>query len=449
MGGSNNIDHFDELFILHTSTWLFSKVRSESCPFGNFSGLTVTSLPNSSTYEAFIFGGSTWLDFIATVSSDVFLTCRTSTSECDVAWKRIGCPQNKALLKKNEVGRHLWPHPRFAHSACVIDDRFVLVHGGWGFREENEIEEYIDGDDIFFSDFKLYNIDQNLWEDVHVDHFLPKDKRFGHNVFCLNHLDIVVGICGSNGLHPLNDVFVYSFKSPSEKLLDTFVANHLESDNRAEEDTVCGLLGDFYKPVFVGVQFQKLLQSKLFHDVEFVVSGHIIPAHKCILAAKSAVFLAMFSSDFQESFSDGIHVENTSSDIFESFIRCLYGEDVRKILCFDNLLGILKLANRYRVLDIKYECEVCLCMQVNSTSVISLFCYADEYACPYILRRCIEYVAQLDRRDIVSELKSVNPCLVQMIQPYLCFLSNDSKKMILKPSCAAKKRKYLNSTMED
>jgi hypothetical protein len=73
MGGSNNAHRMDELFVLHTNSWQFSKLHHSPCPFSNLAGLTVTPCADASEHRAFVFGGSSWQDLVATVSSDVFL----------------------------------------------------------------------------------------------------------------------------------------------------------------------------------------------------------------------------------------------------------------------------------------------------------------------------------------------------------------------------------------
>jgi hypothetical protein len=49
---------------------------------------------------------------------------------------------------------------------------------------------------------------------------------------------------------------------------------------------------------------------------------------------------------------------------------------------------VLELAERFRVLDIKFTCEVVLCGQVEVANVIDMFRYAEALQCPYLLRRC-------------------------------------------------------------
>ena len=51
------------------------------------------------------------------------------------------------------------------------------------------------------------------------------------------------------------------------------------------------------------------------------------------------------------------------------------------------LQEVLELSERFQVLDVKLMCESFLCLQVDWLNVFDLCRYADEYNCPYLMRR--------------------------------------------------------------
>eukprot|EP00959_Pyramimonas_sp_CCMP1952_P133853 2799216-Pyramimonas_sp.AAC.1 len=69
---------------------------------------------------------------------------------------------------------------------------------------------------------------------------------------------------------------------------------------------------------------QQQLDSAAFHDVCFVVEEQRVPAHRCILSARSAYFRAMLSDGFRESDNLEIHIHDTSCAAFQALLKYLH-----------------------------------------------------------------------------------------------------------------------------
>eukprot|EP00976_Prorocentrum_cordatum_P104940 1194088-Prorocentrum_minimum.AAC.1 len=93
---------------------------------------------------------------------------------------------------------------------------------------------------------------------------------------------------------------------------------------------------------------QQLHPAAPFHDVCFVVEEQRVPAHRCILSARSAYFRAMLSDGFRESDSPEIHIQGTSCAAFKALLAYLYTDrmevDEDKVLLFD----LAKLCDQYQ-----------------------------------------------------------------------------------------------------
>jgi len=449
LGGSDNVQMFDDFYILHTNSWRFSMVQHDhgSCPISNMAGASVDRFIDGPEIKAIVFGGASWQELVADVSSDVYVV-DISNGEASFQWQRIS--HTKATGKKKNR-QTIWPHSRFAHATCFLDSEHLLMHGGWGFREDGDEEDDAagGGEDLFFGDFKAYSTFTNSWCDVRCNSKLYCRQRFGHKMFCLRHLGVVVGVCGNNGLHPLNDVFLLAYNVSTTRI--EFEAPSSSSSSSSSSSPAAGtvmtketILDDFYCPSAISKQFRSILDKGLFSDVKINVSpscnnktdapSHlhcaegessaqeiaVFCAHKCVLAARSEVFTAMLNSSFRESSEGVIHIEDSSPTVFAAFLQCLYGSDVSDILSFDNLLGVLDLANRYQVLEVKYECEVSLCMQANADNVVSLIGYANDYSCPYVLRRCLDVVKKIKHNDdLICSIRESYPNLWEPISLYM------------------------------
>ena len=64
-------------------------------------------------------------------------------------------------------------------------------------------------------------------------------------------------------------------------------------------------------------------KSNNFSDVIFVVCGREVPAHRCILAARSLYFRAMFC-DFKCDASQPININDVEYDVFKCIMQYIY-----------------------------------------------------------------------------------------------------------------------------
>ena len=70
--------------------------------------------------------------------------------------------------------------------------------------------------------------------------------------------------------------------------------------------------------------FEKLLKDSRFSDIKIVVGTQTFSAHKCILAAQSHYFAAMFESNMKEVKEGEVHITDISANIMEEILRFIY-----------------------------------------------------------------------------------------------------------------------------
>nr|XP_018896904.1 PREDICTED: BTB/POZ domain-containing protein 2-like isoform X2 [Bemisia tabaci] len=101
-----------------------------------------------------------------------------------------------------------------------------------------------------------------------------------------------------------------------------------------------------------------LFENKLLCDVEFVVGSGAdtekIPAHKLILAARSAVFFAMFSEKWSAESSE-INVEDVEPAAFKQMLKFLYSDKIN--LSLETVTAIIYVAEKYAITALKNRCS--------------------------------------------------------------------------------------------
>lgn len=74
-----------------------------------------------------------------------------------------------------------------------------------------------------------------------------------------------------------------------------------------------------------------MLESGKFSDVTLCVEGEELPAHKAVLAARSAVFETMFETECLETRSGKVHFEDISLDVFKQLLRYIYTGELENL----------------------------------------------------------------------------------------------------------------------
>ena len=95
-------------------------------------------------------------------------------------------------------------------------------------------------------------------------------------------------------------------------------------------------------------EFSRLRNNQILTDVIFEVQGRRIPAHKVIVAAGSEYLERLLAGQFKEAREPIINIRDVSADLFEQFIRGLYGEPI-DLSDWRRVLEIYRLARFYLV----------------------------------------------------------------------------------------------------
>ncbi|KAJ1684900.1 hypothetical protein LUZ63_016290 [Rhynchospora breviuscula] len=160
-------------------------------------------------------------------------------------------------------------------------------------------------------------------------------------------------------------------------------------------------------PSNLNQHFVHLLEKEDDADVTFAVKGDKFKAHRCVLAARSAVFNAELFDCMKEKRRKTIAVEDIDAPVFKAMLYFIYsdslpdfeensdanvGEKKDVILMAQHLLVA---ADRYDLERLKLMCEDFLWKTLNvSTAVtlVSTLILAEQHNCNQLKAECLRFM---------------------------------------------------------
>ncbi|XP_071033411.1 TD and POZ domain-containing protein 4-like [Parasteatoda tepidariorum] len=111
-------------------------------------------------------------------------------------------------------------------------------------------------------------------------------------------------------------------------------------------------------------------------DVKLRGRNEIIPAHKCLLSARSPVFSVMFDQDMLETQTGIVDISDVESETLQSFLEFLYTDSITNT-AFKNILELMLMAEKYQVSILKDRCSELLMSKLSLESVCDVISVAD------------------------------------------------------------------------
>ncbi|XP_047056416.1 BTB/POZ and MATH domain-containing protein 1-like [Lolium rigidum] len=156
-------------------------------------------------------------------------------------------------------------------------------------------------------------------------------------------------------------------------------------------------------PCSIHQHISDLLVSKEGTDVTFKVEGETFAAHRCVLAARSAVFKTeLFGTMKEGTISSIIHVEDMEAKVFGALLSFIYTDSlprmevdmveegqVEEALWLQHLLAA---ADRYDLRRLKVLCEEKLCEHIDMSSVTTILTLAEQHNCRGLKEVCFEFL---------------------------------------------------------
>ncbi|XP_043287590.1 uncharacterized protein [Venturia canescens] len=135
------------------------------------------------------------------------------------------------------------------------------------------------------------------------------------------------------------------------------------------------------------VSLRDMFESKTLSDVIFVFDDKQLLAHKSVLAARSEVFQAMFSSEMKEKDTSRIEIVDTKAEIFEEFLRYLYTGELNDLK--NKVEEMLFLADKYQICELKELCEEFFLNNVSEGNVVKCLILGDKCHCAALKKKAL------------------------------------------------------------
>lgn len=123
--------------------------------------------------------------------------------------------------------------------------------------------------------------------------------------------------------------------------------------------------------------YNRILESKKFYDVTFIIDNESFPANTEILSLRSPVFTSMFETDMLEKNNCMVEVTDIEPHIFEILLNFMYRGKVEESLKVDDMLKLFVAADKYCISSLVSICENLITGMLTLDCVIDVFIIAD------------------------------------------------------------------------
>ncbi|CAL5084105.1 unnamed protein product [Urochloa decumbens] len=148
--------------------------------------------------------------------------------------------------------------------------------------------------------------------------------------------------------------------------------------------------------------FSSLLQSEERTDVTFEVGGKTFSAHRCVLAARSAVFRAELFGRMKDTTTGVIRIDDIEAKVFKLLLTFIYNDSWPEMKVEEKneddadadvvWQQLLVAADRYCLDNLRLMCETMLCSYINATTVATILALAEEHHCRELKEECLDFL---------------------------------------------------------
>jgi len=139
-------------------------------------------------------------------------------------------------------------------------------------------------------------------------------------------------------------------------------------------------------------EFESEFNNDKTADVQLIIEGKSIYAHKIILSARSNYFKAMFNSGMCESESSKITITDFKYSTIESLIKFLYSVKTEINDDLNELIELYRAADKYQLESLMSYIHQSICSRITCQNACSIL--SEIYCFPRLEKSCLEFIAQ-------------------------------------------------------
>lgn len=149
---------------------------------------------------------------------------------------------------------------------------------------------------------------------------------------------------------------------------------------------------------------QTLSTNESLSDVTLLVGDRKFKAHKVILMARNAVFASMFTCDMLEKATNEVMIEDIEPDIFKELLGFVYcGRIGSGELGFEEMVALLKAADKYSMDDLKLVCATNICKYLDVNKAADILILADQYRLDDLKKRSMKFIVANIKQVILTD----------------------------------------------
>ncbi|TVU16207.1 hypothetical protein EJB05_39759, partial [Eragrostis curvula] len=141
--------------------------------------------------------------------------------------------------------------------------------------------------------------------------------------------------------------------------------------------------------------FAQMLKDEESADVTFQVGGQLFPAHRCVLAARSAIFRAELFSPMKEKAAKHIEIDDMEPSIFDALLHFIYKDSLPDDCDADKnvpMQHLLVAADRYGLDRLRLMCEVKMCDSIDAETAATTLALAEQHHCVQLKNACLKFI---------------------------------------------------------
>nr|XP_005999472.1 PREDICTED: kelch repeat and BTB domain-containing protein 3 [Latimeria chalumnae] len=137
---------------------------------------------------------------------------------------------------------------------------------------------------------------------------------------------------------------------------------------------------------------QNFREQNVFFDFNIIVKGEIIPCHRCVLAACSDFFRAMFEVNMRERDDGSVLISNLSPSAVKAFLDFAYTGKTQ--ITDENVEMFFQLSSFLQVSILSKACSDFLIRTIDLTNCLQLLSISESYGSARLYDRALQFVVQ-------------------------------------------------------
>ncbi|XP_037438070.1 BTB/POZ domain-containing protein At1g55760-like [Triticum dicoccoides] len=147
----------------------------------------------------------------------------------------------------------------------------------------------------------------------------------------------------------------------------------------------------------------RMLREGILTDITVNAAGGSMRAHRAVLAARSPVFLSMFSHNLREKELSTVDISDMSIGACKALVRYLYGDARSEWELLEHRSELVAAGDKYGISNLKKACEESLREDVGVENVLDRLQMAHTYSLPALKRTCVRLLVDFGKMYEIPE----------------------------------------------